>query len=107
MTRADAIVAINMVHISPWAATQGLFLGAARILGPDGLIYLYGPYDEADRPMAESNAAFDRGLRERNAEWGIRRLDDVTHLAADHGYRLAERIEMPANNLSLVFHRAI
>jgi SAM-dependent methyltransferase len=103
--RADAIVNINMLHISPWSATQGLMTGAGRILAPGGVLFLYGPYLEADVATAPSNEAFDQSLRGRNPAWGIRRLDEVTALAARHGLELAERVAMPANNLSVVFRR--
>jgi len=103
---ADAVVAINMVHISPWAATEGLTTGAARVLPRGGLLYLYGPYLEAGVETAPSNLAFDESLRRRNPAWGLRRLETVTELAASRGLVLAERIPMPANNLSLVFRKA-
>lgn len=105
ITRADAVVNINMVHISPWSATQGLLAGVARILPPGGLLYLYGPYMEADVATAQSNLDFDESLRRRNPAWGLRRREDVEALAASHGLQLTERIAMPANNLSLVFHK--
>jgi len=101
----DAIVCINMIHISPWAATEGLMSGAAARLPPGGLLYLYGPYLEDEVPTAPSNLAFDASLKDRNPAWGLRRLGTVRDLAADHGLDLAERIAMPANNLSLVFRR--
>lgn len=101
-----AVVCINMVHISPWPATQGLMRGAAGVLVPGGLLYLYGPYLEADAPPAPSNAAFDQNLKARNPEWGLRALEDVSKLARDHGLRLTLRVEMPANNLSLLFRKA-
>jgi SAM-dependent methyltransferase len=103
--RADAIVCINMVHISPWSATQGLMTGAGRILPRGGLLYLYGPYREAGVPAAASNETFDADLRRRNPAWGLRDLDEVTALAAAHGLDLVDRIAMPANNLSLIFAR--
>jgi SAM-dependent methyltransferase len=105
VTRADAVVAINMIHISPWSSTLGLMAGAERVLPPGGMLYLYGPYREAGKPLASSNAAFDQSLRERNPEWGLRELDDVCRLAARHRLELTERVEMPANNLSIVFRR--
>jgi SAM-dependent methyltransferase len=104
--RADAIVAINMVHISPWRATEGLMAGAGRILLPGGILYLYGAYKENGARTALSNAAFDLDLRRRNPEWGLRDLESVTDLAREHGLDLVERVQMPANNLSLVFSRA-
>jgi hypothetical protein len=104
--RADAVVNINMVHISPWAAAEGLMVGAGRLLPAGGVLFLYGPYLEREVATAPSNRAFDESLRRRNPAWGLRRLDDVTTLAAAHGLKLAERIAMPANNLSLVFRKA-
>jgi SAM-dependent methyltransferase len=104
--RADAVVNINMIHISPWSATEGLMAGAGRLLRSGGILFLYGPYIERDVQTAPSNLDFDDGLRRRNPAWGIRHLDDVAALAAAHGLELSERIAMPANNLSLVFCKA-
>jgi cyclopropane fatty-acyl-phospholipid synthase-like methyltransferase len=101
--RADAVVAINMIHISPWRATEGLMEGAARMLPTDGPLFLYGAFREGGRHTAPSNAAFDANLRASNPEWGVRDLDQVADLARWHGLHLVERVAMPANNLSLVF----
>ncbi len=103
----DVVVNINMIHISPWTATQGLMKGAARILEPGGLLFLYGPYVEADVPTAPGNVTFDQSLRARNPEWGLRALDAVKDLAASHGLTLTERIAMPANNLCLLFRKRV
>ncbi|KAA2242229.1 DUF938 domain-containing protein [Salinarimonas soli] len=104
--RADAVVSINMIHIAPWAATHGLMAGAAAVLPPGGVLYLYGPFREDGVATAESNEAFDLDLRARDPAWGLRDLDAVAGLAERHGLALAERIAMPANNLSVVFRRA-
>ena len=102
----EAVVCINMIHISPWAATEGLMLGAARMLRhPGGLLVLYGPYREADVPLAASNAAFDDSLRARDPDWGLRALEDVVALARAAGLALTLRTAMPANNLCLLFRR--
>ena len=101
----DALVCINMVHISPWAATEGLMRLAGGALAQGGLLYLYGPYLEAQTPTAASNLAFNEDLKRRNPEWGLRRLEEVAALAARAGLKLAGRIEMPANNLSLWFEK--
>jgi len=103
--RADAILCINMIHISPWASTEGLMRGAARILPVGGLLYLYGPYRRAGRHTATSNASFDEDLRRQNPAWGVRNLEDVTALAVTTGFAEPEVLEMPANNLSIVFRR--
>ncbi len=103
--RADAVVAINMVHISPWAATLGLFTGAARLLPAGAPLYLYGPYRRVGVELAPSNLTFDRNLRLQNPAWGLRELDAVTDVAETMGFSRLEVIEMPANNLSLVFQR--
>jgi SAM-dependent methyltransferase len=103
VTRADAVVAINMIHIAPWSAAEGLMAGAGRLLAPGGVLYLYGPFKENGRHTAPSNAAFDASLRARDPQWGVRDLDAVAALAREHGLALVERVAMPANNLSLVF----
>ncbi len=103
---ADTIVCVNMVHISPWAATLAL-LGLARAtLPPGGLLYLYGPYRRDEVATAPSNEAFDASLRARDPAWGLRRLEDVTAAAEAEGLERRAVVEMPANNLSVVFVRA-
>jgi len=103
--RADTVICCNMIHIAPWAACEGLIAGAARVLAAGGLLYLYGPYKIGGRHTAPTNQAFDERLRAQNPAWGIRDLDDVTALAARHGFALAETVSMPANNLSVIFRR--
>lgn len=101
---ADAVLCINMVHISPWEATVGLFDGAARLLPSGGPLILYGPYRRADVPTAPSNEAFDQSLKERDPRWGLRDVADVTAAAEARGLRFARLAEMPANNIMLVYH---
>ncbi len=105
VTQADAMLGINMIHIAPWAAAEGLMTGAERLLPTGGVLFLYGPFREHGQHTAPSNAAFDESLRARNREWGVRDLDEVAALARRHGLALEERIAMPANNLSVVFRR--
>jgi hypothetical protein len=102
---ADAIISINMIHISPWGAAQGLMAGAARLLAGGQVLYLYGPFKENGEHTAPSNAAFDQSLRARDPTWGVRDTGDVRKLADSHGFDFIERVAMPANNLSLVFRR--
>lgn len=101
----DAVVCINMIHIAPWAATEGLVAGAARLLEDGGVLFLYGPFLEDEVATAASNLAFDASLKARDPRWGLRRLEDVTRLAEAHGLRRTARISMPAENLSVVFRR--
>ena len=101
--RADAILCINMVHISPWDATLGLLAGAARLLRTGAPLILYGPYVELNVPTADSNIAFDASLRARDPAWGLRNIDGVKAAAADAGLTFMERRAMPANNLMLLF----
>lgn len=101
----DAAVCINMLHISPWAATQGLMKGAGKRLTPGGLLYIYGPFRRADTPTALSNEAFDADLKGRDARWGLRMLEDVRAEAEANGLGFEGFVEMPANNLSLIFRR--
>jgi hypothetical protein len=100
---ADAILCINMVHISPWAATIGLFRGSAAILPKGAPLYLYGPYRQHGVETAPSNEDFDVSLKGRNPEWGLRFVEDVVAVA--DGFTLDRVMQMPANNLSLVFRR--
>ncbi|RDJ27448.1 DUF938 domain-containing protein [Bosea caraganae] len=102
---ADAIICINMIHIAPWSAAEGLIAQAGRILPGGGVLCLYGPYRRPGRELEPGNLAFDESLRSRNPEWGLRELDAVAALAAASGFAAPEVIEMPANNLSLVFRR--
>jgi len=102
---ADAVVCVNMIHISPWEATLGLLRGAAAILPSGAPLYLYGPYRRAGVETAPSNEDFDRDLKSRNPAWGLRDLEDVAAAARDAGFFGPEVWEMPANNLSVAFRR--
>jgi SAM-dependent methyltransferase len=102
---ADAIVCINMIHIAPWTAAEALFAEARVVLASGAPLALYGPYMRGGRHTAPSNAAFDASLRARDPAWGVRDLDDVTALAARCGFALREVVEMPANNLTVVYER--
>ena len=106
VVRADAILCINMVHISPWAATAGLLRGAGRLLEAGAPLYLYGAYRQAGVATAPSNEAFDASLRARDPDWGLRELDEVAAEAGKHGLRLDAVVPMPANNLSVVLRKA-
>ncbi len=105
VVQADAILCVNMVHISPWAATLGLLDGAARLLPSDGPLILYGPYRRAEVPTAPSNEAFDLSLKSRNPEWGLRKVADVTAAAEARSLIYERLVEMPANNIMLVYRR--
>jgi SAM-dependent methyltransferase len=106
LATADAVVCINMIHIAPWRACEGLVRGAARVLPAGGVLYLYGPYRVDGAHTAPSNAAFDADLRTRNPAWGVRDLEAVVGVARTCGLAHAETVAMPANNLSVVFRRA-
>lgn len=103
--RADAILCINMIHISPWSATTGLMRGAGRLLGEGAPLYLYGPYRRADVETAPSNEAFDESLMERDPDWGLRELEEVAAEAGKNGLAVDRIVEMPANNLSVIFRK--
>jgi SAM-dependent methyltransferase len=102
---ADAIVCINVVHVSPWAATLALFDGVREMLPPAGVLFLYGPYRRGGRHTAPSNEKFDADLRAHNPEWGLRDIDELAEVADRVGFALAEIVDMPANNFSLVFRK--
>ena len=98
-----AIVNINMIHIAPWNCCEGLLAGAERILEPGGILYLYGPFMRGGAHSAASNEAFDAHLKAQNAEWGLRNVESVVALAESHGLECIEVVDMPANNLSVIF----
>ena len=102
---ADAILCINMIHIAPWAAAEGLFRQARRLLKPGQPLYFYGPYRRPDQPLEPSNAAFDESLRSRDPAWGLRELDAVAALGVANNFSTPEIIEMSANNLSVIFRK--
>ncbi|WP_255360132.1 DUF938 domain-containing protein [Erythrobacter sp. QSSC1-22B] len=103
IARADGVVCINMVHISPWEASMGLFRAASALLEHGAPLVLYGPYLEDDIETAPSNVEFDRSLKERDPRWGLRNLAAMDRLAAEHGFERTRRVAMPANNLVLVY----
>ena len=106
IAQATAIIAINVIHYSPWESTQALLQGAADILPANGVLYLYGPYKRNGAHTAPSNEAFEGWLKARNPAFGVRDLDTLVSLAQAHGLILDRVVEMPANNLSVVLRRA-
>jgi len=106
VARADAILNINMLHIAPWSAAEALFQGAANVLAPHGPLFLYGPFKRDGVHTAESNQRFDERLRAEDARFGVRDLADVVRVAEAAGLVGPQVIEMPANNLSVIFRRA-
>ncbi len=105
VTRADAVVCVNMIHIAPWEAGLGLLRGGARVLPPGGPLVLYGPY-RVDGALAESNRDFDGWLRSRDPRWGVREVADVEKAAKAVGFAPVERIAMPWDNLVVVLRRS-
>lgn len=103
--RFDAVVAINLLHISPWTASEALMAGATGCLAPGGVVVLYGPFRREGCHTAASNAAFDADLRRRDPQWGIRDLAEVEEEAQRYGLLLARVLPMPANNLILILRR--
>ena len=103
--RLSTVVNMNMVHITPWAAAEGLMAAAGRLLSAGARLYLYGPFKRGGRHTSPSNEAFDASLQQRNPAWGVRDLDDVEALANWHDLNLEDIVEMPANNLSVIFRK--
>jgi hypothetical protein len=106
IARADAMLCVNMIHIAPWRACEGLLTGAGRVLPVGAPLVLYGPYRVGGAHTSPSNAAFDAGLRAQDPSWGVRDLETVLATAATHGLRHEETVAMPANNLTVVLRRA-
>ena len=105
MSSLAAVLCINMIHIAPWSACEGLLRNAGAVLRPGGVLLLYGPFRRDGRHTAPSNAVFDADLRSRSPAWGIRDLETVAAVADSHGLATPDIVEMPANNLSVVFRR--
>ncbi|MBB5425614.1 DUF938 domain-containing protein [Paraburkholderia sp. JPY303] len=101
----DAVVCINMIHISPWSAAQALIDGAGRRLVDGGVLYLYGPYRRGGAHTAPSNEAFEQWLKSRNPDWGVRDMEAVVALGDAAGLTCERVVAMPANNFSLVFRK--
>ena len=101
-----AIFCANVIHIAPWRVAEGLVAGAGRYLRQGGMLFLYGPFRRDGRHTADSNEAFDKSLRERDPAWGVRDVEAVAKLADGAGLSLVDVVEMPANNLTLVFGRS-
>ena len=102
---ADAVLCVNMVHISPPEATEGLFAGATGILKCEAPLLIYGPFIENGVETAASNLDFDASLKARNPDWGLRDITWMDELAKANGMRRTARHEMPANNLTLVYRK--
>ena len=104
---ADAVLSLNMVHISPWGSALGLIAGSADILPKGGALILYGPWLKDDIETAPSNLDFDADLKRRNADWGLRRVEDFAKVASSYGLSLEDVRVMPANNLMLLFRKSV
>jgi hypothetical protein len=107
IAHADAVLCINMIHVAPWAATEALLTGARGVLSGGGVLFLYGPYRRHGRHTSPSNEAFDAQLRATDPAWGLRDLEAVVELAGRTGFELVRIVDMPANNLSVVFRRQL
>ena len=103
---ADAVVCINMIHVAPWSATLALLEGTKALLPTQHVLFLYGPYRRFGQHTSRSNEQFDSDLRAHDPEWGVRDLEAVSEAAASSGFVLAEVVEMPANNFSVIFKRS-
>ncbi|MFM7580393.1 MAG: DUF938 domain-containing protein, partial [Microcystaceae cyanobacterium] len=102
-----SLIAINLIHIAPWSAWEGLIQGAAQLLPKDGILYLYGPYRERHKPVVPINTAFDQSLKSRHPDWGLRELETVVSSAESLGFSNPAVIPMPANNLSVILQKNV
>ena len=101
----DVIVSINVIHISPWSVTKGILKVAQKFLPKGWFLYFYGPFIQNNVLTAAGNIAFDKSLRERNEDWGLRNIEEVKKLANKHALKLDRIVKMPSNNLSVVFKK--
>ena len=105
LSNVDAIFSSNMIHITPWECCTSLLAGAGKILGPLGVLILYGPFMRGGKHTAYSNSQFDNSLKKRDPAWGIRDLDEVAEVAKSFGLACSEVVEMPANNLAMILKK--
>lgn len=105
VAKADAVLSINMVHISPWTTALGLINGAAGLLAEAAPLILYGPWLSDAVATVPSNIAFDEDLRQRDSSWGLRRVEDFARIARERNFELVETKNMPANNMMLLFRK--
>jgi hypothetical protein len=105
ITQVTAIYNANMIHISPWSVTLGLFSGAGRLLSPGAVLVTYGPYSVDGQHISDSNRTFDESLKSRNASWGVRDIGEVSAVAGEYGFSLEQRVQMPANNFTLIWRK--
>ena len=101
----EIIAIVNMIHISPWEACLGLIEGAGNLLPSGGILYLYGPYKQGGKHTAPSNELFDESLFVQNKAWGVRNLEDVIEVSQQRGLKFIKTVNMPANNLSIIFQK--
>ncbi len=101
----NAIFNANMIHISPWQVTEGLFKGAARVLPASGMLILYGPYKVDGKHTSQSNVEFEEWLKAQDSSFGVRDIDDVTQEAKKNGLMHRKSISMPANNFIQLFEK--
>jgi SAM-dependent methyltransferase len=101
----SAVIAMNVIHIAPFAVARGIVAGADRALAPGGLLVFYGPFRIAGAHIGEGNAAFDRGLRADNPDWGVRDTTEIEALISTTGLQFAACQPMPANNRLLIFRK--
>ncbi|KAL7286359.1 hypothetical protein TKK_0019315 [Trichogramma kaykai] len=101
----DYIYNANMIHISPFKCTEGLFRNAGQLLKNNGILFTYGPYAINGVLTPESNVRFDQNLKSQNPEWGVRDLEDIKKLALNNGIQLKQMIDMPANNKTLIWQK--
>jgi hypothetical protein len=106
ISHAQVVININMIHIAPWKACEGLMHGTGRVLSQGGLMLLYGPFRVDGQHTAATNAAFDTSLQARDPTWGVREMSDVIEEARSNDLHFEEQVAMPANNFSLIFRRA-
>ncbi len=105
ITQVTAIYNANMIHISPWSVTLGLFSGAGRLLSSGAVLVTYGPYSVDGQHVSDSNRTFDESLKSRNASWGVRDIGEVSAVASEYGFSLEQRVQMPANNFTLIWRK--
>lgn len=101
----DLVFTANTFHIMSWKNCKTLMKALGTRLREGSQVIIYGPFNYNGQFTSESNAAFDKMLKERNPESGIRAFEDVNNNMQKNGFTLYKDYEMPANNRMLVYTR--
>lgn len=99
----DAIFTANSIHIMSQQDMVNFMTGVGHLLGEQGHLLIYGPFNYKGTYTSKSNESFDQWLKGRDSSSGIKHFEEMESQANINGMRLVTDFEMPANNRILHF----